>query len=86
MELLNLEPFEPEKSIEVTFFVAAPREMEDNRIAIFFGSPKLGEWKKIGVMMDPLKYVKHSLTLLINSPRCLHTSACQIFSFWRASY
>ena len=57
MEILKLEPLEPEKSIEVTFFVAAPRGMENNRIAIIFGSCKLGKWKKIGVMMDPCTYV-----------------------------
>lgn len=57
MESLKLEVLEPEKSIEVTFFVAAPREIENNRIAIIFGSWKLGNWKKIGVMMDTLTYV-----------------------------
>lgn len=82
MELLKLETLEPEKSIEITFFVAAPREMENYRIVIIFGSHKLGEWGKIGLMMDPEKYVKYYiLTLLINSARCLHTSACQVFSF-----
>ena len=54
---MKLEVLEPEKSIEVTFFVAAPREIENNRIAIIFGSWKLGNWKKIGVMMDTLTYV-----------------------------
>lgn len=57
MESLKLELMEPEKLIEVTFFVAAPREIENNRIAIIFGSCKLGKWKKIGLMMDPLTYV-----------------------------
>ena len=82
MELSKLEPLEPEKSIEVTFFFASPREIENNRIVIIFGGQNLGKWEKFGVMMDPLTYVEHySLTLLINSVRCMHTSACQIFKF-----